>query len=228
MKSKVNILIVTIVLTIIVFGIATYMQKKLINYEATIECLVLAKDINENELVEKEHFKKANIPISVVATQKIVTNFQDIDGLYARDNIKAGQIAIKTQFDTKENLSIYEADSGKEKLSIKIKTPENGMSFQIKEKSYVNIYATIRNEYANGFLADKERMTIGSENDGYTIIKVIDGVEVLGAFSIDGMDVDKTDGENIDTILIAVLPQEAKEINLIREIATFNITGINP
>ena len=32
MKIKLNILIVTIILTIIVFCISTYMQKKLINY----------------------------------------------------------------------------------------------------------------------------------------------------------------------------------------------------
>lgn len=228
MKVKINVLIVTVILTIIVFGISTYMQKKLINYEATISCLVLTKDINENELVEEADFKKADIPISIIANQRIVTDFKEIKGLYSKDNIKKGQIAVRSQFDTKENLSIYEAESGKEKLSIRIKAAENGMSFQIKENSFVNIYVTLDSEYANNFLMHKERLTFGNELDGYTVIKLLENIEVLGVFTSDGTEFSKTNGENIDSILIAVTPEEAKEINLIREIAEFNITGINP
>lgn len=113
MKIKINILIVTVILTIIVFGISTYMQKKLINYEATVSLLVLAEDISENELATETKFKKVNMPISIVANQRIVTDFTEIEGLYAKDNIKKSQIAIKSQFDTKENLSIYEAEKRK-------------------------------------------------------------------------------------------------------------------
>ena len=227
MKTKMNILIITVILTIVVFGISTYLQKKLINYEATVSCCVLTRDVAANEIVDKEAFKLVNIPISIVATQKIVTNFNEIEGLYAKDNIKCGQIAIKSQFDTRENLSVYEAEAGKEKISIKIKNAENGMSFQIKEKAHVNIYATLKNEYANGFLMDHERMMIGDELEGYTIIKVLEDVEVLGVFTIDGIEVGKTDGENVDSILIGATPEEAQEINLLRELATFNITGTN-
>ena len=195
MKNKINIFVSTIILTIIIFAISTYVQKKLIKYEATISCLVLNNDINENELADKSKFKTAQIPISI---------------------------------DTKENLSIYEAETGKEKISIKIKTAENGMSFQIKEGSIINVYATIRTDLAKEFLIDKERMTIGDEIDGYTIIKILSNVKVLGTFTIDGIEFSESTGENIDSVLISVTPEEAKEVNLIREIATFNITsGIN-
>ncbi len=227
MKSKINILIITIILTIIIFFISTYMQKKLIKYEATIPCLVLNSDINENELVQSENFKTVKIPISIVSNQRIIQDFEEIEGLYAKDNIKAGQIAMLSQFDSKENLSIFEAEEGKEKISIKIKNAENGMSFQIKENSIVNVYATISTDIAKDFLIDKERMTIGNEFDGYTVIKILSNIKVLGAFTIDGIEYDKSDGENIDSILISVTPEEAKEINLIRDIATFNITSGN-
>lgn len=226
MKFKINTLIITIVLTIIVFSISTYMQKKLINYEATVQCLILSEDICENELVRKEKFKVASIPISVIATQKIVTDFSEIENLYAKDNIKKSQIAVRSQFDTKENLSIYEAEDGQEKISIKIKSAENGVSFKIKENSYINVYATLRNEFANGFLSQKNRLSVGTEEDGYTVIRILEKVKVLGVFNIDGVEIQNTDGENIDSVLISVTPDEAKEINLIREIASFNVTGI--
>lgn len=226
MKFKINTLIITVILTIIVFGISTYMQKKLINYEATISCLILSEDIYENELVSKDKFKLANIPISVVATQKIVTDFSEIENLYAKDNIKKGQIAVRSQFDTKENLSIYEAEVGKEKISIKVKSAENGVSYKIKENSYINVYATLRNELATNFLTQNDRLSIGNEEDGYTVIKILNDVKVLGVFNVDGIEIKQSEGENIDSILVSVTEEEAKQINLIREIANFNITGI--
>ena len=226
MKFKINTLIITVILTIIVFGISTYMQKKLINYEATISCLILSEDIYENEMVSKDKFKLANIPISVVATQKIVTDFSEIENLYAKDNIKKGQIAVRSQFDTKENLSIYEAEIGKEKISIKVKSAENGVSYKIKENSYINVYATLRNELATNFLIQNDRLSIGNEEDGYTVIKILNDVKVLGVFNVDGIEINQSEGENIDSVLVSVTEEEAKQINLIREIANFNITGI--
>ena len=225
MKSKINIIIITLILTVIVFAISTYMQKKLIKYEATISCLILNDDINENELVQKEQFKIAKVPISIVSNQRVIQDFKEIEGLYAKDNIKSGQIAMFSQFDTKENLSIFEPEQGKEKISIKIKNAENGMSFQIKENSIVNVYATIRTDLAKDFLIEKERLSIGNEFDGYTVIKLLDNIKVLGVFTIDGIEYDKSDGENIDSILISVTSEEAKQINLIRDISTFNVTS---
>lgn len=226
MKFKINTLIITIILTIIVFGISTAMQKKLINYEATVDCLTLKENILEGEEVTKEQFKISKVPLSIIANQKIVTDFKEIEGLYSKDNIRAGQIAIRNQFDTKENLYIYESENGKEKISIKIKNPENAMSFQLKENSYINIYATIRNDVGYNFLKENERQTIGDDMDGYTVIKLLTNIKVLGTFNEDGVEYEKNSSENMDSILIAVTPEEAKTINLIREIATFNITGV--
>ena len=49
MKNKVGILSITLILTIIVFSISTYMQKQLIDYEPKISCLVVNQDIEANQ-----------------------------------------------------------------------------------------------------------------------------------------------------------------------------------
>ena len=134
---------------------------------------------------------------------------------------------MKEQFDTKENLSIFEVEHGKEKISIKIAAAENGLSYAIKPYAKINVYVTIRSEYAKNFAGTKERLTGGDDYDGYTVIKILDCVEVLGVFNIDGIEVESYADGNIDSIMIAVTPEEAKEINLIRDIATFSITGIS-
>lgn len=225
-KNKISILSIAIVLTIITFAISTHLQKKIINYEPQVKSLVLVQDIEKNQKLSSEMFTEKEIPLSLVNGASIISKYSEIDGLYAKDNILKNQIAMKSQFDTKENLSIFEVENGKEKISIKISNAENGLSYAIKANSKVAIYATFRSDYAKNFSLEKDRLSVGDEYDGYTVIKIIDSVEVLGTFNIDGIEVNNYEDGNIDSIMIAVTPEDAKEINLLREIATFSVTGL--
>lgn len=227
MKNKMILYIGTIILTIILFGVSTYTQKKLVNYEPKIECLFVKEDISKNQKLEAEMFYKDEIDVSTVANTKIVQNFSEIENLYAKDNIYKGQIALANQFDTRENLSIYEIENGKEKISIKIKSAENGVSYLLKSNSLVNIYVTLRADMASDFLNHKEKLTIGTIDDGYTVIKLLENICILEAFDIDGNKIEESETNIIDTIIVAVTPEEAKEVNLLREIGTFNIAEIN-
>lgn len=226
MKNKILILIGTITLATILFVASTIAQRKLIKYEPKIKCLFLIDDISANELAEEEKFVLKDIDISLVANTKIVQDFSKIENLYARDNICKGQLVIEKQFDTKENLKIYEIEEGKEKVSLKIKSSENGVSYSIRENSKINIYVTLRNDMAENFLKEKERLVIGQKDDGYTIIKLIDNVSILETYDIDGNRIKESDTKVIDTIMIAVTESEAKEINLLKDIGVFNVTGI--
>ena len=113
MKNKILILIGTITLATILFVASTIAQRKLIKYEPKIKCLFLVDDISANELAKEEKFVLKDIDISLVANTKIVQDFSKIENLYARDNICKGQLVIEKQFDTKENLKIYEIEEGK-------------------------------------------------------------------------------------------------------------------
>lgn len=226
MKNKILILIGTVTLATILFVASTIAQRKLIKYEPKIKCLFLADDISANELAKEGKFVLKDIDISLVANIKIVQDFSKIENLYARDNMCKGQLVIEKQFDTKENLKIYEIEEGKEKVSLKIKSSENGVSYSIRENSKVNIYVTLRNDIAENFLNEKERLVIGQKDDGYTIIKLIDNVSILETYDIDGNRIKESDTKVIDTIMIAVTESEAKEINLLKDIGVFNVTGI--
>ena len=227
MKNKIIILSGTIILAIILFTVSTYMQKKLINYEPKIECLFLKEDIKANQKLEEEMFYKDEIDISLIANIKIITSFSELENLYAKDNIYKGQIALNSMFDTKEKLSIYEVEDGKEKISLKIKASENGLSYALKEGAIINVYATLRQDLASNFLNNKEKLNIGTIEDGYTVIKLLEKIKVLEAFDIDGNKIEESEFKVIDTILVAVSKEAAKEINLLRDIATFNITSEN-
>ena len=226
MKNKIIILSGTIILTIILFTVSTYAQRKLIDCEPKIKCLFIVKDITENQKIEEDMFETKEIDVSLVARTKIIQDYSEIENLYAKDNLYKGQLAISKQFDTKENLSIYEIETGKEKTSIKIKSAENGISYSIKKNSKINVYVTLRADLANKFLDDKEKITIGNLEDGYTVIKLLENITVLDLFDIDGNKIEESDMKIVDTIMIAVTPEEIKLINLLRDICIFNISGI--
>lgn len=226
MKNKIIVLVTTVILTIVLFGISTYMQKKLINYEPKVSCLFLKEDIVQNQKISAEMFSLEEIDISLVTNTKIINDYSEIDGLYAKDNIYKGQIALAKQFDTKENLSIYEIEKGKEKVSIKVKNAENGISYSIKKNSKINVYVTVRADIGSEFLNQKNKLLIGSKDDGYIIIQLLENIIVLDTFDIDGNKIEESETGIIDTVLIAVTNEEAKEINLLRDIATFNLSGV--
>lgn len=227
MKKKISILTIAIILTVVLFGISTYLQRKLIDYQPTMKCYVALCNIDEDEKITPEKMKLIDIPITLVMNMRIIQNIEDINGLYARSKVFAGQILVKDQFDTRENLSIFEGESGKEKIAIKIKSPENSVSYKIKEKSKINVYATIRTEYSNNIFQDAVRQYIGDENDGYCSFKILDNVNVIGIFDNAGIPVaGNNEDYTPDTVMISVTENEARDINLIRDIATFNITEI--
>lgn len=227
MKNKINILAISITLTIIVYGISIYMQKKLVQYVPTVKCLIVTRDVEAYSQIDDSQIKEVDMPVEIVGTTRVIKNVNDIEELYLKEKIYAGQILIKNQFDTKENLSIYQADEGKEKVAIKIKASENGVSYNIKENTRINVYATLRTEYANQALNNLEKHFIGTQEDGYCIVTILEDTKILGVFNIDGQPIESVfDVETPDTILIAVAPEQARQINLIRDIAVFNITAL--
>jgi len=226
-NKKISLIILSFVLAIIVFIISTNMQKQLVNYVPTSKCLVAVKDINEYTLVNSEDFKLIDVPVEMIANIRPIKDISEINDMYLKSSIYKGQLAVFDQFATAEELMIFNGEEGKEKVALKIKGPENGVSYVLKKGSVVNVYATISNEYANSKIFENyEKYSAGSEDYGYSTIKILENVKILGSFDENGEEVEKMPERNIDTILISVLPEESYKVNLIRDIATFNITEL--
>ena len=227
MNKKVSLLIISIVLAIILFVVSIKIQKKAVNYVPTAKCMIATNDVDEYSILSNEDCKIVNIPIEIIANSRIVSSYESIEGLYLKDKVYKGQILLFDQFDSKENLMIFKGEEGKEKISIKLRNSENVVSYIVKPGSFINLYATLNSDYTqDGAFKDFEKMTIGEDNLGYTIIKLLSNVKVVSTFDENGEEVENSPERAIDTVLLLVTPEEAKQINLIKEIATFNITEI--
>ena len=227
MNRKISILIMSAILAIVVFIASVNAQRKLVNYSPTLKCMVVTSNVPQYTQIKEEDVRCVDIPIDIIANSRIVQSYDEIKELYLKDGLYKGQIILRDQLDTAENLMIYSAENGKEKIAIRIKESENGASFILKKGSLVNVYATINEEYANhGILEGRDKITVGEEDRGYSTFKVLSESKVLGTFNENGDEVEHSSEKNIDTILLNVSSGDAYLINLIRDIASFNVTEL--
>ena len=82
MKNKISILMIAVILTIILFAVSTYMQRKIINYEPTIMCYVASQDIADGEKISEEKMKQVSIPIPIIINMQIIQDPKEIEELY--------------------------------------------------------------------------------------------------------------------------------------------------
>ena len=227
MNRKISILIISAILAIVVFIVSVNAQRKLVNYSPTLKCMIVTDDIPQYTQIDEDDIKYVDIPIEIIANSRIVQSYNEIKELYLKDGLYKGQIVLRDQLDTAENLMIYNAEDGKEKIAIRIKESENGASFILKKGSLVNVYATINEEYAShGALEGMDRITVGEEDRGYSTFRILSESKVLGTFNENGDEVEHSSEKNIDTILLNVSSGDAYLINLIRDIASFNVTEL--
>ncbi|MBQ7667961.1 MAG: SAF domain-containing protein [Clostridia bacterium] len=217
--KKINIIICSLVSSILLFFILTGVQNKIINYEPKGNIFIAVREINANQKITDEMVKKVLAPISMidgnVVSQKLPAD------IYARENIHIGQILLKNTVGGKEELKILDKELGYETISIKLKGPENAISYQIKQGDKVNLYFT--GKYVSALslgLYDAENI----EGKMYTA-KLLENREILGIYDANGVSSNNESFVKPDTIVMNVTYDEAKLINNLRNQGTFDITG---
>lgn len=217
--KKVNIIICSIVVSLILFLVLTGVQKKLIKYEPQIYVLIANREINKNEKLNETMFKKISAPTSVVKLESVLASIND--DVYAKEKIHEGQILFIEDTGSKEELKIIGKKEGCELVAIKLKGPENAISYQIKKGDSVNLYFTGKYVAALSLgVYDSEPI----EGKMYTS-KIIENEEILGIYDANGISSDDERFLKPDTIILSVSTAKAQLINNLRSQGTFDITG---
>lgn len=224
MKRKIIIMAVSFGLTILVFLGLVIFEKRLVNYTPKKTALVALEDIQIGQKLNQDMFIEQDIDVALTANG--VEAFNEVDGLYAKDNIYKGQILSKREVDTKENLKIIEVPQGLEKIAIKVKSAENGVAYQLKQGDKINLYFTGRYAIIKDCIVGLEinPVNITDENSMCTV-KLLDKSEVLGIFDESGRNIIESDFGKVDSVVFAVDNAKAKMINNLRSQGTFDITG---
>lgn len=216
--KKVNIIICSVVFSLILFFILTAVQKKMIKYEPQVSVLIATQEINVNEKLEEKMFKSVLAPVGLANQESILENITD--NMYAKETIYNGQILFKEDIGSKDELKIIGNELGCEIIAIKLKGPENSISYQIKPGDKVNLYFTGKYIAVEGL-----GVYDSSPADGkmYTA-KILENEEILGIYDSNGISCNEGSFLKPDTIILSVTYEQAKLINNLRNQGTFDIT----
>ncbi len=230
MIKRINMISLSVVLTIIVFIATTAVQRFFVSYEPTVKVLVAVQDIQANRSLDRFMFKTAEAPVSLVMNLKVIKKLEDIRDRYSVETIHKGEILRDEAIAFKNEVKIIEVEQGKEKISIKVRAPENAVSYQIKAGDKVNLYFTGRYGLIKYLSAKKEIYLPNSQNlknDDYSSVKILDNLPVLGIFDDNGNALgDSRRDAKIDTVVFAVSHEDSIMINSLKGQGTFDITGL--
>lgn len=223
-------LLLSAVLTIVVFIVTTAVQKVFVHYEPTVKVVCAAEEIRPNKLLDTYMFSTAEVPLSMVMNLKVIKNLEEVKDHYSTEPVHKGEILRAEAIASKGEVKIIPIEKGREKISVKLKTPENAISYQVRTGDIVRLYFTGRYEELKNLAANRELYMSGNKEpaeDDYCTVKLLDSAVVLGVFDSSGAALgDYARREKVDTVVFSVAHEEALAINNCKGQGTFDITGL--
>ena len=191
----------------------------MIDYEPKVSVLIATQEINVDEKLEEKMFKSVLAPIDIIKQDSVLEKISE--NMYAREKIHNGQILLKEDTGSKEELKIIDGKAGCETIAVKLKGPENAISYQVKTGDKVNVYFTGKYvSVLNLGIYDSSP----TEGKMYTS-KILGNEEILGIYDSNGVSESDERFLKPDTIILSVPYEKAKLINNLRNQGTFDITG---
>lgn len=223
--KKINLLIISGISAMILFVVLTFVQGKIINNENHQVAYVADADILKDTELNENKIKEVNVPSFLINNTTAIVDYEDIKGKYAKYPINKGQIIFKQDIASKEELKIINSTEGLEKISVKIKSSENGVSYQVKPQDRIHLYFTGKHSaIKDAFMKYGIEFSNSENNNSLHTSKIIHDIEVLGIYDELGRSYNNANFSKLDTIVIAVEPMIAELINNLRSQGTFDIT----
>ena len=223
--KRINILVISGCVAVILFVILTVLQNKIVNKEAMVTVYMATVDIMPDIKVNKSDYREVIVPSSLTIEGSPIVKEKDLEDKYAKTVINKGQIIFKQDIASKEELKIIEAVDGLERIALKIKSSENAVAYQVKPKDRIHLYFTgkssvvkrLFSKYGIKYDANVEDSLLQTE-------KIISDTEILGIYDETGRAYENSNFSRLDTIVIAVDSNMAQILNNLRTQGTFDIT----
>lgn len=223
MKRR-NITIISVFVAILLFFLLTFIENKIINSEPKAVVIMANSDIKRDEKLTKNMFSEVYVPITVSLSGNNITSLNEIEGNFARENINKGQIIFFQDIGTKEELKILEGPDNYEKIAVKIKAADNGVSYQIKPKDRIHLYFSGRYGAIKESIEEFNLINVNkSDNSIYTTCLLRD-TEIIGVYDEKGRSSENQNFSGLDTIVIATDSNMARLINNLRSQGSFDLT----
>jgi len=223
-------LVLSAVLTVVIFIITTTVQRIFVNYEPTVKVVSAIKEIQPNKMLDAYMFNTIDVPLNMIMNMKVVKKLEDVQNHYSIEPIHKGEILRDEAIAAKGEVKMIPVEQGKEKVSVKLKAPENAISYQVSTGDVVRLYFTGRYGDLKNTTASREFYISGEKGIGgdvFCTVKLLEKAVVLGVFDNSGAALGNyARREKVDTVVFSVTHEEALIINNCKGQGVFDITGL--
>lgn len=202
--DKLKLLIITSIFAVVVFGILTVIQNKIINYEEQVKVFVANKEIKKESLLNKDDFDECYLPEGLAKELKTLDKVPN--NMYTKVEMCKGQFLISSVIGTKEELKIIDVGENKEKISIELDDLASILSYQIKTGDRVNLYFTGKHEVTDKIIDKFSDVLVGN----LTTVQIFENEEILGIYDKNGVSSENEEFLTPNTIIFGVDKEKAK------------------
>lgn len=223
--KKINLYLISGILSVALFFVLTLIQWKLVNNTKFQTAFIAVQDIKSEEKITNTNIKAVKVPEDLITGTNAILDEKELADKYAVTDIFKGEIIFSGNLESKDKLKIVEVDSGLERISINIDKPENAVSYQLKSKDRIHLYFTGRTGVIRDSFEryDLKLETVENDNAMQTV-KLIENVEILGIYDEFGLSCEENEAKTPDTIVLGVTAKEAEIVNNLRDQGVFDIT----
>lgn len=209
MKSK--YLVISIIITILLFFSLIYVEKKIAGVDQKVDALIVKQNVNINKYdkLDESMFESKAIPS--ILGQNAISDIKQVNSLYALTNMSDGDILKSDKVGGKGQLPILEIASTKRKIAIPVSSLADAVGGQIRKSSYVDILFTNS--------ANTDDPNIKTET-------LLEKVKVIGITDSNGMLIDDIVDRQIGSVLLEVTPQEAHTLVNKERKGKFRLIGV--
>jgi len=195
MKGK--YLIVSIIITIVLFFLLGYVDKKVLGIDSMQKVLVVKAGVHieKYEKLDSSMFETLNVPSTLAVNA--ISDINEIEGNYALSQIFAGDVLKREKFGVKDSANLIEVEQGKRKLAIAVSSLADGVAGQVRENAYVDILFT---------------NNATSKNPNVETIILLEKVKVLGVTDSNGKLINGINAGKISAVILSVSPEDAQTL----------------
>ena len=193
MKGK--YLVASILITIVLFIVLGYVDKKILGIDSMRECLVVKPNITiaKYEKLDSTMFETESVPSSLATNS--ISGIKEVEGKFALCQMYGGDVLRKEKFGVKASTNLIDVEPGMRKLAISVSSLADGVAGQIRENSYVDILFT---------------NNISSKQPNIETNTLLQKVKVLAVTDSNGKLINGINAGKISAVILSVSPGDAQ------------------
>lgn len=218
---KYIILLLSFVLSIILFLILINIQKIIINRNELGVVYVLNQDINAYTEITTEMYDEFYVSNNNISKYSYINDETIIINMISTKNLKKGVILSNDILIEKEKKQDYINSNKQEIVLINVNNYDKKIGQVLNENNYINLYITINSNYIPNNINKLRKVEYKSEKvDQITFLYL----ENFSTYSL--IFDDEVTKKNLSSIVLRVSQEQATYINSIKDIADFSISVI--